>query len=86
MTESEKEMFLSVSTQEFNTYWIPCAWFIHLLRDYKDSHPDMDETGLKLIMEVSVRSSFINKFYRSSRYLLIYSRFSWLFIYFFLFA
>ncbi|XP_065220547.1 bestrophin-4-like [Planococcus citri] len=51
MTESEKEMFLSVSTQEFNTYWIPCAWFIHLLRDYKDAHPDMDETGLKLIME-----------------------------------
>lgn len=55
MTESEKEMFSSVSTQEFNTYWIPCAWFIHLLRDYKDSHPEMDETGLKLIMEVSLQ-------------------------------
>lgn len=55
MTQTEKQIFLSVPSNEFNTYWIPCTWFIHVLRDYKEGHPNLDPTGLKLIMEVSIR-------------------------------
>lgn len=52
MTPTEKQIFLSVPNNEFNTYWIPCTWFIHVLRDIKAEYPTLDPHGLKLIMEV----------------------------------
>ena len=28
MTVNEKKLFESVPANEFNTYWVPCTWFI----------------------------------------------------------
>lgn len=53
MTPSEKQIFLAVPNNEFNTYWIPCAWFIHVLKDTKAENPNLDSMGVKLIMEVA---------------------------------
>lgn len=56
MTQAEKQLFLSVPNNEFNTYWIPCTWFIHVLRDVRAEHPKIDSQGIKLIMEVITRT------------------------------
>lgn len=51
MTSVELEMFQSVPSLEFNTYWIPCTWFISLLKDCKKSQQIEDSQGLHIIME-----------------------------------
>lgn len=33
MTNQEKELFNAVPANEFNTYWIPCTWFIYRLQE-----------------------------------------------------
>ncbi|XP_048510029.1 bestrophin-4-like [Athalia rosae] len=51
MTALELELFQSVPSVEFNTYWIPCTWFINLLKEARRSHRLPDSQGLKMIME-----------------------------------
>ncbi|XP_054269502.1 bestrophin-2-like isoform X3 [Macrosteles quadrilineatus] len=51
MTRQELEMFQAVPNMEFNTYWIPCTWFIALLKDTKKSNRIVDSQGLKIIVE-----------------------------------
>ncbi|XP_013786342.1 bestrophin-2-like, partial [Limulus polyphemus] len=51
LTKTELEMFLSVPSVEFNTFWIPCTWFINLLREARQECRIIDSNGLKLIME-----------------------------------
>ncbi|XP_035232322.1 bestrophin-1-like isoform X2 [Stegodyphus dumicola] len=51
MTKLELEMLNSVPSTEFNTFWIPCTWFINLLREAKQECRITDSNGLKLIME-----------------------------------
>lgn len=51
MTKQELEMLQSVPSTEFNTFWIPCTWFINLLRESKQECRITDSNGLKLIME-----------------------------------
>ncbi|XP_033228665.1 bestrophin-4-like isoform X2 [Belonocnema kinseyi] len=51
MTSLELELFQSVPNLEFNTYWIPCTWFINLLKEARRSHRLPDAQGLKIIME-----------------------------------
>ncbi|CAK9807857.1 BEST2 [Anthophora plagiata] len=51
MTSLELELFLAVPSLEFNTYWIPCTWFINLLKEARQYHRIPDPQGLKLIME-----------------------------------
>ncbi|XP_015594163.1 bestrophin homolog 17 isoform X3 [Cephus cinctus] len=51
MTSLELELFQSVPSLEFNTYWIPCTWFINLLKEARQSHRLSDAQGLKIIME-----------------------------------
>ncbi|XP_029036650.1 bestrophin-4-like [Osmia bicornis bicornis] len=51
MTSLELELFLAVPSSEFNTYWIPCTWFINLLKDARQNQRTPDPQGLKLIME-----------------------------------
>ncbi|XP_014253130.1 bestrophin-2-like isoform X2 [Cimex lectularius] len=51
MTPLELEIFSAVPNVEFNTYWIPCTWFICLLKDAKKTSRINDMQGLKLIME-----------------------------------
>ncbi|XP_054010535.1 bestrophin-4-like isoform X1 [Hylaeus anthracinus] len=51
MTSLELELFLAVPSSEFNTYWIPCTWFINLLKEARQKQRIPDHQGLKLIME-----------------------------------
>ncbi|XP_034256613.1 uncharacterized protein LOC117654267 [Thrips palmi] len=51
MTPTELQIYLSVPSVEFNTYWIPCTWFIHLLKETRRSNRIADPQGLKIIME-----------------------------------
>ncbi|XP_071037372.1 bestrophin homolog 17-like isoform X3 [Parasteatoda tepidariorum] len=51
LTKLELEMLNSVPSHEFNTFWIPCTWFINLLRESKQECRITDSNGLKLIME-----------------------------------
>lgn len=52
MTSLELGLFQSVPSLEFNTYWIPCTWFINLLKEARHNHRLPDAQGLKIIMEV----------------------------------
>lgn len=58
MTSLELELFLAVPSSEFNTYWIPCTWFINLLKDARQNQRTPDPQGLKLIMEVRKKSVY----------------------------
>ncbi|XP_011162657.1 bestrophin-4 isoform X1 [Solenopsis invicta] len=51
MTALELQLYQSVPSVEFNTYWIPCTWFINLLKEARKNHRISDAQGLKLIME-----------------------------------
>lgn len=51
MTRQELEIFSAVPSMEFNTYWIPCTWFISHLKEAKKTNVISDPQGLKLIME-----------------------------------
>ncbi|KAF7996243.1 hypothetical protein HCN44_001875 [Aphidius gifuensis] len=51
MTSLELELFQSVPSLEFNTYWIPCTWFINLLKEARRCQRLPDHQGLKIIME-----------------------------------
>lgn len=56
MTPLELQMFQAVPNVEFNTYWIPCTWFICLLKEAKKENKNVcDSQGLKVIVEVSLR-------------------------------
>lgn len=52
MTSLELELFQSVPSLEFNTYWIPCTWLINLLKEARRNNRLSDAQGLKIIMEV----------------------------------
>ena len=68
MTSLELELFQSVPSLEFNTYWIPCTWFINLLKEARRSHRLPDAQGLKIIMEVYRSKSIIEKLIISTCY------------------
>ncbi|XP_022190838.2 bestrophin-1 isoform X3 [Nilaparvata lugens] len=51
ITAVELQLFQSVPSKEFNTYWIPCSWFICLLKQARKTNRITDPQGLKLIVE-----------------------------------
>ncbi|XP_060868792.1 bestrophin-4-like [Metopolophium dirhodum] len=51
MTADEIEVFYSLPKVEFNTYWVPCTWFISLLKEARKSKRIEDSEGVKLIMQ-----------------------------------
>ncbi|KAI2810952.1 chloride channel forming protein [Blomia tropicalis] len=51
MSRPELDMYSSVPSHEFNTFWIPCTWFVNLLREAKSECRITDSGGIKLIME-----------------------------------
>lgn len=51
MTADEMEVFYSLPKVEFNTYWVPCTWFITLLKEARKSKRIEDSEGVKLIMQ-----------------------------------
>ncbi|KAL4130655.1 hypothetical protein QTP88_008068 [Uroleucon formosanum] len=51
MTADEIEVFYSLPKVEFNTYWVPCTWFVSLLKEAKKSKRIDDSEGVRLIMQ-----------------------------------
>jgi len=50
MTVSEKQLFESVPANEFNTYWIPCTWFIFRLQEATQQGKLLNQYALESIM------------------------------------
>ncbi|KAL1435528.1 hypothetical protein MTO96_000192 [Rhipicephalus appendiculatus] len=51
MTKLEMDLWQSIPSTEFNTFWVPCTWFINLLREARNECRITDAQGVKLIME-----------------------------------
>ena len=54
MTVTEKQLFESVPANEFNTYWIPCTWFIYRLQEAAKQGKLLNQYALESIMRVGV--------------------------------
>ena len=52
MTASEKEYFEAVPANEFNTYWVPCTWFVFRLQEASKQGKLLNEYALESIMRV----------------------------------
>ena len=52
MTASEKEYFEAVPANEFNTYWVPCTWFIFRLQEASKQGRLLNQYALESIMRV----------------------------------
>ena len=52
MTVSEKEYFEAVPANEFNTYWVPCTWFVFRLQEASKQGKLLNEYALESIMRV----------------------------------
>ena len=52
MTNQEKELFQAVPCNEFNTYWIPCTWFIYRLQEASKKGKLINDYALETIMRV----------------------------------
>lgn len=50
MTNQEKELFQAVPCNEFNTYWIPCTWFIYRLQEASKKGKLLNDYALETIM------------------------------------
>ena len=50
MTHSEKELFNAVPANEFNTYWVPCTWFIYRLKEAAKRDKLLNPYALETIM------------------------------------
>ena len=49
-TLQEKELFNAVPANEFNTYWIPCTWFIYRLQEASKKGKLLNAYALETIM------------------------------------
>jgi hypothetical protein len=52
MTNQEKELFNAVPATEFNTYWIPCTWFIYRIQEASKNKKLINEYALETIIRV----------------------------------
>ncbi|XP_071748292.1 bestrophin-4 isoform X6 [Lepeophtheirus salmonis] len=50
MTNQEKELFQAVPSNEFNTYWIPCTWFIYRIQEASKNNKLVTHYALETIM------------------------------------
>jgi len=50
MTNQEKELFQAVPSNEFNTYWIPCTWFVYRLQEASKKGKLLNEYAMETIM------------------------------------
>lgn len=58
MTKLEMDLWQSIPSTEFNTFWVPCTWFINLLREARNECRITDAQGVKLILEVTLLQLF----------------------------
>ena len=52
MTNQEKELFMAVPSNEFNTYWIPCTWFVYRLQEASKKGKLINNYALETLMRV----------------------------------
>ena len=52
MTVNEKKLFESVPANEFNTYWVPCTWFVYRLQEATKHGRLLNQYALENIMRV----------------------------------
>ncbi len=52
MTNQEKELFLAVPSNEFNTYWIPCTWFVYRLQEASKKGKLINNYAIETLMRV----------------------------------
>jgi len=50
MTVNEKKLFESVPANEFNTYWVPCTWFVFRLQEATKKGKLLNQYALENIM------------------------------------
>jgi len=50
MTQNEKKLFESVPANEFNTYWVPCTWFVFRLQEATKQGRLLNQYALENIM------------------------------------
>jgi len=50
MTQNEKKLFESVPANEFNTYWVPCTWFVYRLQEATKQGRLLNQYALENIM------------------------------------
>ena len=55
MTNQEKELFNAVPATEFNTYWIPCTWFIYRIQEAAKNKKLINDYALETIIRVTER-------------------------------
>jgi len=60
MTNQEKELFQAVPCNEFNTYWIPCTWFVYRIQEAAKKGKLLNEYAIETIMRVRHRLIFGN--------------------------
>ena len=53
MTNQEKELFNAVPATEFNTYWIPCTWFIYRIQEAAKNKKLINDYALETIIRVT---------------------------------
>jgi hypothetical protein len=51
MTPTEKELFNAVPANEFNTYWVPCTWFIYRIQEATRKGKLLNQYSLENIMK-----------------------------------
>ena len=56
MTANEKKLFEAVPANEFNTYWVPCTWFVFRLQEAAKQGKLINQYALENIMRVRVTS------------------------------
>ena len=54
MTNQEKELFQVVPCNEFNTYWIPCTWFVYRIQEAAKKGKLLNDYAIETIMRVRV--------------------------------
>ena len=61
MTKNEKKLFEAVPANEFNTYWVPCTWFI--FRFIVLGHVQMFNTFCLLrVQEAAKKGKLLNQY------------------------
>ena len=66
MTNQEKELFQVVPCNEFNTYWIPCTWFVYRIQEAAKKGKLLNDYAIETIMRVRVIRVKHHKMYSSN--------------------
>ena len=60
MTANEKKLFEAVPANEFNTYWVPCTWFVFRLQEAAKQGKLINQYALENIMRVRLNTNLLS--------------------------